>query len=142
MKSFRELSSESGYNTFVAQNFYKNCLKMTIHIETRGQVLIVRPGGDINKMAADELHELLDGAIAEGATRLVFDFSILSHISSDGLRVILKAIDAVQSRKGQVVLAEMGEEVRSVFEASGFLNLIREFSDLESAVNSTIAEVN
>lgn len=110
---------------------------MTIHTEIRGQVLIVRPSGDINKMAASELHELLDGAIAEGATRLVFDFSILSHISSDGLRVILKAIQEVQSRKGQVVLAEMGEQVRGVFEASGFLGLIKEFTELEAAVNAT-----
>lgn len=110
---------------------------MAIHTETRGQVLVIRTGGDINKMSADELHELLDSAIAEGATHLVFDFSALSHISSDGLRVILKAIEKVQSRKGQVVLAEMGEQVRGVFEASGLLGLIREFNDLEAAVHAT-----
>ena len=115
---------------------------MTIHTEIRGQVLIVRPSGDINKMAAHELHELLDSAIAEGVTRLVFDFSMLSHISSDGLRVVLKAIEEVQFRKGQVVLAEMGEQVRGVFEASGFLGLIREFTDLEVAVNATSAEIS
>jgi anti-sigma B factor antagonist len=115
---------------------------MTIYTEVRGQVLIVRPSGDINKMAANELHELLDSAIAEGITRLVFDFSILSHISSDGLRVILKAIEEVQSRKGQVVLAEMGEQVRGVFEASGFLGLIREFTDLELAIKATSTEVS
>ena len=115
---------------------------MTIHTEIRGQVLIVRPSGDINKMAASELDELLGNAIAEGVTRLVFDFSFLSHISSDGLRVILKAIEEVQSRKGKVVLAEMGEQVRGIFEASGFLGLIREFSDLEVAVNATSAEVS
>lgn len=111
---------------------------MAIHTETRGQVLIIRPGGDINKMAANELHEFLDGAIDEGTTRLVFNFSMLSHISSDGLRVILKAIEKVQSRKGQVVLAEMGEQVRGVFEASGLLELIREFSDLEEAVHAAM----
>jgi len=110
---------------------------MTIQTEIRGQVLIVRPSGDINKTAASELHELLDGAIAEGVTRLVLDFSILSHISSDGLRVILKAIEEVQSRKGQVVLAGMGEQVRGVFDASGFLGLIREFADLDAAVHAT-----
>ena len=115
---------------------------MTIQTEIRGKVLIVRPIGDINKIAATELHELLDNAIAEGITRLVFDFSILSHISSDGLRVILKATEEVQSRKGQVVLAEMDEQVRGVFEASGFLGLIREFTDLEVAVNATSAEVS
>ncbi len=110
---------------------------MAIHTETRGQVLVIRTGGDINKMSADELHELLDSAISEGATRLIFDFSALRHISSDGLRVILKAIEKVQSRKGQVVLAEMGEQVRGVFEASGLLGLIREFTDLEAAVHAT-----
>ena len=113
---------------------------MAIHTETRSQVLIIRTGGDINKMSAEELHELLDNAISEGATRLIFDFSALSHISSDGLRVILKAIEKVQSRKGQVVLAEMGEQVRGVFEASGLLGLIREFTDLEAAVHATTPE--
>lgn len=109
---------------------------MAIQSETRGQMLIIRAGGDINKLTADELHDLLDSAIAEGANRLIFDFSALSHISSDGLRVILKAIEKVQSRKGQVVLAEMGEQVRGVFEASGFLGLIREFTDLDAAVHA------
>jgi hypothetical protein len=36
----------------------------------------------------------------------------------------------------------MGEQVRGVFEASGFLGLIREFTDLEVAVNATSAEVS
>ncbi|MBM3337577.1 MAG: STAS domain-containing protein [Betaproteobacteria bacterium] len=109
---------------------------MAIHTENRGQVLVIRTGGNINKTSADELHELLHGAIAEGVTRLVFDFSTVSHISSDGLRVILKAIEKIHSRKGQVALAEMGEQVRGIFEASGLLALIREFTDLEAAVDA------
>lgn len=109
---------------------------MSIHTETQGDVLIVRPGGNFNKMAADELHEFLDGAIAEGATRLVFDFSMLSHISSDGLRVILKAINVIHSRNGQVAMTAMCAQVHGVFEAGGFFNVIHEFSDLESAVRA------
>lgn len=109
---------------------------MSIQTETREQALIVRPVGNFNKMTAEELNELLDNAISEGITRLVFDFSMLSHISSDGLRVILKAIGEVQSRKGQIVTAEMCDQVRGVFQASGFFSLINDFGDLETAVNA------
>ncbi len=109
---------------------------MSIQTETRGEALIIRPGGNFNKMAADELHELLDSAIAEGATRLVFDFSMLPHISSDGLRVILKAIGEVQGKKGQIVATQMCEQVRGVFTASGFFSLIKDFDDIESALEA------
>ncbi len=96
--------------------------------------MIIRPGGNFNKMAAEELHELLENVIAEGATRLVFDLSMLHHISSDGLRGILKAVGKIQERKGQVAIAQMGDQVRGVFAASGFFSLIREFDDVESAL--------
>lgn len=107
---------------------------MSIKTETRGPALIIRLGGNFNKTTAEELHELLDSAIAEGATRLVFDFSLLNHISSDGLRVILKAIGDIQERKGQVAIAQLGNQVRGVFAASGFFSLIREFDDVDSAL--------
>lgn len=109
---------------------------MTIHTETRGHVLIIRPGGNFNRMAANELQELLDASIAEGATRLVFDFSLLSHISSDGLRVILRAVSDIQAKNGKVVVTEMSDQVRGVFEASGFFDLIRNYNDLNSAVTA------
>lgn len=109
---------------------------MSIQTESRDHALIIRPGGNFNKMAADELHELLESAIAEGTTRLVFDFSMLLHISSDGLRVILKAIGEIHERKGQVVTAKMCEQVRGVFAASGFFSLIKDFDDVESALEA------
>ena len=115
---------------------------MGIHTETRGDALIIRPGGNFNKLAADELHELLDSAIAEGATKLVFDFSMLPHISSDGLRVILKAIGDVRERKGQIVATQMGEQIRGVFAASGFFSLIKEFDDIESALEAVSKVTN
>ena len=93
---------------------------MSIQTETREHALVIRPGGNFNKMAAHELHELLGSAIAEGATRLVFDFSLLPHISSDGLRVILKAIGEIHDRKGQVVTAHMCEQVRECLQPAGF----------------------
>ena len=109
---------------------------MSIQTETRDRALIIRPGGNFNKMAADELHELLDSAIAEGTTRLVFDFSMLHHISSEGLRVILKAIGEIQAKNGQVVTAHMCEQVRGVFTASGFFSLIKDFDDVKSALDA------
>ncbi len=65
---------------------------MLIQSESHDNLVIVRPHGDISKSAAAELDELLDAAIDDGARLMVFDCSGLSHISSDGLKVLLKTL--------------------------------------------------
>jgi anti-anti-sigma factor len=65
---------------------------------------------------------------------MVFDCSGLSHISSDGLKVLLKTLRRVRDTDGRAVLAATGDKVRSVLEASGLMALIEEFDSPEAAV--------
>lgn len=62
-------------------------------------------------------------ASAEGADRLLIDFSGLTYISSAGLRVVLKAAKKMQSKGGRVALCSLGPQVAEVFEISGFSSL-------------------
>jgi len=57
-------------------------------------------------------------------TELVLDFSALDYISSMGLRVLLQAKKAFKEKGRQLVIKNMGDSIREVFQMTGFLNLM------------------
>lgn len=107
---------------------------MSLQIETRAQTVIVRPTGDVSKPVAGELAELLAAAIDDGARHMVFDFSALTHISSDGLRVILAAVRRLRECRGHVTFAALGDPVRALLNIGGFLSLFDEYETVDEAL--------
>ncbi len=107
---------------------------MSLQIETRAQIVIVRPTGNVSKPVAGELAELLAAAIDDGARHIVFDFSGLTHISSDGLKVILGAVRRLRECRGQVSFAAVSEQVRALLDMGGFLALFDEYDSVDDAV--------
>ncbi len=107
---------------------------MSLQIETRAQTAIVRPTGNVSKPVAGELAELLAAAIDDGARNMVFDFAALTHISSDGLKVILGAVRRLRECRGQVVFAAVGDPVRTLLDIGGFLLLFDEYPTVDEAV--------
>ncbi len=112
---------------------------MSLQIETRAQTVIVRPSGDVSKPVAGELAEVLAAAIDDGACHMVFDFSALTHISSDGLKVILGAVRRLRDCGGQAVFAAVGDPVRALLNIGGFLLLFDEYETVDEAVAASEA---
>lgn len=107
---------------------------MLIQSESHENLVIVRPQGDISKSVAAELNELLDEAIDDGARLMVFDCSGLSHISSDGLKVLLNTLRRLRDTEGRAVLAAASGRVHSVMEASGLMALMQAYDSTEAAI--------
>ncbi len=107
---------------------------MAIQSETREKVLIISPSGEFNKNAAFEMRELLDAAIDENVFKIVFDFSRLTQISSDGLRVVLESAKKLRKLQGRVAIVGLGDRIRGVFEVGGFFSLFDEFDTVDAAM--------
>jgi len=107
---------------------------MPIFTENRAQVVILRPHGNIDKLMAMELEELLATAIDDGTLNLVIDFSGVSHIGSDGLKVILGGLKRLQTCGGRLVQSGASDDVRAVLDVSGFMALLGEFETVDVAV--------
>jgi anti-anti-sigma factor len=111
---------------------------MSIQTEIRGPILIIRPEGSLNKAISGELEELLTNELDEGFRQIVFDFSLINQISSDGLRVILNLVNEVRSLDGEVVVTGMLEQVETALEVAGFFKLIESFPDIDTAIESLL----
>ena len=92
----------------------------------------------MNKAISSELEELLTNELDEGFRQIVFDFSLINQISSDGLRVILNLVNEVRSLDGEVVVTGMLEQVETALEVAGFFRLIESFPDVDTAIESLL----
>ena len=84
-----------------------------------GRELTVALKGELNVGTAPDLQNQLNEKFAE-TDSLIFDMAELDYISSAGLRVILYAYQKITSGGGTMTVKNMSEDVRDIFEVTGF----------------------
>ncbi|MGN1095158.1 MAG: STAS domain-containing protein [Eubacteriales bacterium] len=95
---------------------------MTINKNQNGESLTLFIGGRLDTTTAPELEAALDSSI-DGVKSLTLDLSELDYISSAGLRVILKAQKAMNS-KGNMRVTGVNDSIMEVFEITGFVDIL------------------
>lgn len=69
----------------------------------------------------------LEGELApvkdEGITSLLIDCSELAYISSSGMRIFFTLYKHFTGKGGSLVLKALNEEIKEVFEMTGFLSI-------------------
>ena len=84
--------------------------------------LTMKVSGRLDTMTAPELESAITENIT-GVTEMILDFSDLEYISSAGLRVLLVATKMMKG-KGRLVIQNINETVKEVFEVTGFLDIL------------------
>lgn len=107
---------------------------MTLDPETPADVAIVRPRGRLDSATSPAFEATVLEHLQAGSRRLVVDLSGVDYISSAGLRVILLAGKKLRATEGKLVLCGLREEVRGVFEMSGFLDLFAVAPSVQEAL--------
>lgn len=87
-----------------------------------GTVLTAAIEGSIDTVTAPRLEAELN-PLYDGVRELILDFAAVDYVSSAGLRVIMSA-DQRMSEAGRLVLKNVCEDVREVFEMTGFDELL------------------
>ncbi len=95
---------------------------MTINKSTNGSELTIALEGRLDTTTAPSLDDELKTAL-NGVTKLAFDFEKLEYISSAGLRVLLSA-QKVMNKQGSMVIRGANEEIREIFEVTGFIDIL------------------
>ena len=55
---------------------------------------------------------------------ITFDFLYLNYISSVGLRILLKAYKSTLAKGGKLMVINLNETIKTIFEETGFLDLL------------------
>ncbi|MCX6282194.1 MAG: STAS domain-containing protein [Bacteroidetes bacterium] len=76
------------------------------------------------------LMELLD----QNVTKILVNCSQMDYVSSSGLRILLMALKRITMVKGKFVLCSLQENIREIFEISGFTTIFEIYSNEEDAL--------
>ena len=95
---------------------------MTITTNRKDEQLTLSLEGRLDTTTAPQLEAELDRSLP-GTAALKLDFGALEYISSAGLRVLLMA-QKVMNRQGSMVVCNVNDTVREVFEITGFSDIL------------------
>lgn len=95
---------------------------MNINKTVNESTLNIALEGRMDTTTAPLLEEELNNSI-EGCKELVIDFEKLEYLSSAGLRVLLSA-QKVMNKQGKMIIRNVNESIREVFEVTGFIDIL------------------
>lgn len=107
---------------------------MEIHLEHSKDVAIVTLKGRLNVSTTAELEQAFNGLFKDGKTKVLVECVELEYISSAGLRVLLAAAKQFKKVSGEIALAGLSQNVKQVFEISGFTSIFPIYATREEAL--------
>jgi anti-anti-sigma factor len=91
--------------------------------------------GRLDAVTASEADDIIKGITQVQDIRLLFDLKPLEYISSAGLRVLLSAAKDLKRHNGKMVICALNEEIKKIFEISGFSSIIPIADTVEAGLN-------
>ena len=107
---------------------------MEIEVKTVGEVKILVLMKRFDAYTAGAVEAKLNKLIAEGARKVICDFSETEYLASAGLRVLITAIRNLQKIGGTLVLCAIKPYVLEVFDISGLNRIFKMYDSVDSAM--------
>ena len=99
-----------------------------------GDVVVWAPEGRVDAAGAPDLEKAMMASIGAGSLDVVLDLGRTRYMSSAGLRVVLVVARELQSKNGHFAVCGLNDEVKELFEVSGFSLIVKIEADRDSAV--------
>lgn len=99
-----------------------------------GDIIVLAITGRLDGQHAQEAEQVFMSLTQGGKTQYVLDFTDMAYISSAGLRVVLIAAKKVRSVQGRLICSGMNDQVRDVFEMSGFMSILETAATRDEAL--------
>jgi len=99
-------------------------MNLATHVTERAGCVFVTVDGELDLGTADQLHETLRSAIADGTGPIVLDLEALQFCDSAGLAVLVKTHNLLAGEGRRLVIASPSTAVSRVLELSGLDQVI------------------
>lgn len=96
--------------------------------------VIVSITGRLDTTNYSMLEKKLTDLIDKREDKILIECSKMDYVSSSGLRILLMALKKITMAKGKFVLCNLQENIREIFEISGFTNIFEIYPSQEEAL--------
>jgi anti-sigma B factor antagonist len=98
-------------------------MKVNVGKVDADNILAIEIEGSIDTVTAQDFEKQVSEAINDSVKKLVLDFAKVEYVSSAGLRAIL-GLNSQMEDQGEMLIKNINESVRDVFEMTGFDELL------------------
>lgn len=107
-------------------------------IQNKGlDICVLRLTGSLDSSVTDDLEQAFADGRDAGSVYFVLDFAGVEHISSAGLRLLLKLRKLALDAGGRIMVARLHNGIREeTFDALGFSQLIDLYATVDDAAKS------
>lgn len=107
-------------------NKEEKLVSLTIELEVKHDILLVRLRGELDHHTAEELRTKLTETIEnQKIMHIVLNLENLAFMDSSGLGVILGRYKQINNHGGKMVVCSISPAVKRLFEMSGLFKIIR-----------------
>lgn len=106
---------------------------MNINIEQQGDIAILHCGGSLDADSVGAFKKVAYELVDKGTSRIVIDCSNITFVDSMGLGVLISLLRRARSRHGDVKMASLTDDVRTVFEITRLHRLFDICADSQTA---------
>ena len=110
---------------------------MNITSNKAGEINIIQIQGRLDTTNYSQLEHHLSSLTDKNEVHILLDLEKLEYISSSGLRILLMFLKKIKAANGRFMLCGMSEDIREIFEISGFINIFETFVDQNAALGSS-----
>ena len=100
-----------------------------------GSFCTVSITGRLDTSNFGELEKKLLGLMDKGEKEIVVNCAGLVYVSSSGLRVLLMILKKIAAVGGKFYLCSLQDNIREIFEISGFTSIFKIFNTVDEAVS-------
>jgi anti-anti-sigma factor len=113
-----------------------NIFSVQIQNLPQSSSFLVKTSGAVDMKSAQELEQACERLVTRGGERLLFEFSGLEYINSQGLGVLLHLQKQLTAKGGGVAVVGVNERVKKVFMATGIHKVVPMYEDAKEALAS------
>ena len=107
---------------------------MELNEQKTNQCVILGIAGRLDTTNYNVLEKKLLDLIDNHNDKILVECSKMDYVSSSGLRILLMALKKITLVKGKFVLCGLQENIREIFEISGFTNIFEIYTTQEEAL--------
>lgn len=106
---------------------------MKIGIIQEGLLTVATLSGRLDSATSTPALTELMACVDRPDPRLILDAESLEYVSSAGLRTLLGVAKKIRASGGKIAIAAMKEQIREIYEISGFHSIIPPYPDVAAA---------
>ncbi len=88
------------------------------------EIQIIRPEGRLDALGARSVWTDLEPMTRQPGTRMLLDMSAAKYVSSDGLRVLMRASKAAKQNEGKLVLCCLTPRLSEIISMAGLDHIL------------------